>query len=213
MRAAFDFDAVANNKFSGLYAYGRGLFKGFRKLAADIDAKLVYSKLVSEKVSPLKADYPDHVQLRLMLVKRRRLEKLWRHIEYPPLQWLIGNFDLYHCLYNFMPPTAGKPCVMTVHDMRRYKLPELCGSPKLWRFERGYARADRFIAVSQSTKNDLCQLFSISQEKVDVIHLAADECLSPLSQDDKNRLKAKFSEQMKIPLDRFLIAVSSFDIR
>jgi glycosyltransferase involved in cell wall biosynthesis len=34
-----------------------------------------------------------------------------------------------------------------------------------------------------------------------------------LSQNDKNRLKAKFSEQMKTPLDRFVIAVSVSDIR
>jgi glycosyltransferase involved in cell wall biosynthesis len=213
MRVAFDFDSIAINKFSGLYAYGRGLFKGFRKLAADIDAKLVYSKLVSEQVGRLKADYPGHVRLKPMFVKRRRLEKLWKHIEYPPLQWLIGNFDIYHCLFNLMPPTGDKPCIMTVHDMRRHKMPEMYIETSRWRFERGYARADHFIAVSQSTKNDLCHIFGIPQDKITVTHLAADERLSPLPQDEKKRLKAKFSEQMKTSLDRFVITVSVSDMR
>jgi glycosyltransferase involved in cell wall biosynthesis len=212
MRVAFDFDTIAINKFSGLYAYGRELLKGFSKLAADINAKLVYSKHVSEEVGRLKADHPDRVLLRPMPVKRRRLEKLWRHIGYPPLQWLIGNFDLYHCLYNFMPPTAGKPRIMTVHDLRWYKC-DLYTKTKHRRYEFAVKQADHFIAVSQSTKNDLCEIFGIPHDKVDITYLAADEHLSPLSENGKKQLKTKFSEQMKTSLDRFVIAVSSYDSR
>jgi glycosyltransferase involved in cell wall biosynthesis len=48
---------------------------------------------------------------------------------------------------------------------------------------------------------------------VTVIHLAAEDHLSPLPQSDKNRLKAKLSEQVKTSLDRFVIAVSASDTR
>jgi glycosyltransferase involved in cell wall biosynthesis len=213
MRVAFDFDTVATNRFSGLYTYGVNLLKGFCSLKAQVDAMLVYSKGLEGELGHIKADHNDRILLKPLPIKRRRLEKIWKYSRYPALQWLIGSFDIYHCLYDFMPPTGGKRRIMTVHDMRRYRLPELYNRSRLWRFERGYARADHFIAVSQSTKNDLCQIFGISQDKVDVIHLAADEHLSPLSQDDKNRLKAKFSEQMKTSLDRFVITVSSSDSR
>jgi glycosyltransferase involved in cell wall biosynthesis len=213
MRIAFDFDAIVMNRFSGLHAYGVGLLSGLGKLANRPEAVAIYSELFKQEALQLRATRFGWVLPRKAPTKIRRLEKLWKHIEYPPLQWLIGNFDIYHCLYTLMPPTADKPCIMTVHDMRRYKLPELYENFKFRRFERAYARADHFIAVSQSTKNDLCEIVGVPQDKVDVIHLAADERLSPLPENDKNRLKAKFSEQMKTPLDRFVIAVSSSDSR
>ncbi len=213
MRVAFDFDAVVANKYCGLYTYGTGLLRGFSKLVDKPDAVLVYSKRYDAEVGRLKVDQRDGVALRPMPVKRRWLEKLWRYINYPSLQQLIGDFDIYHCLYNLMPPTAGRPRIVTVHDLRRYKLPELYEKSKLWRFERAFAHADHFIAVSQSTKNDLCQIFGISPDRVDVIHLAADEHLSPLAEVEKSRFKVKLAEQAKTPLDRFVIAISSADAR
>ena len=213
MRVILDFDGVLVKKFSGLYTYGDGLLSGFDKLVERPDIVGLYSRKFSKDARRLGGDYSGWVSLKKIPIKKRWLNKLWKHFRYPALQWLIGDFDIYHCFFHFMPPMGNKPCVMTVHDMRRYKLRELYDNSKLWRFERAYARADHFIAVSQSTKNDLCQIFGISQDKVTVIHLAADEHLSPLSQNDKNRLKAKYSEQLKTPLDRFVIAVSASDTR
>ena len=213
MRVIWDFDGVLIKKFSGLYTYGAGLLSGFDKLAERPDIVGLYSGKFSKDAHRLGGDYSGWVSLKKIPIKRRWLDKIWSHFRYPALQWLIGDFGIYHCLFHFMPPTAAKPCIMTVHDMRRYKLRELYINPKLWRFERAYARADHFIAVSQSTKNDLCQIFGISQDKVTVIHLAADERLSPLPQNDKNCLKTKFSEQVKASLNRFVIAVSTFDTR
>jgi glycosyltransferase involved in cell wall biosynthesis len=211
MRVAFDFDAVATNKFSGLRTYGKGLLNGFRKLAERPDVALVYSKRFEQEVCRPEDGHSNSTKP--MPIRTRWLEDIWRFSSYPSLQRLIGNFDIYHCLHHLMPPTAGKPRILTVHDLRRYKLPKLYEHSKLWRFELAVKRADHFIAVSQSTKNDLCQIFGVPQDRVDVIHLAADERLSPLSQNDKNRLKAKFSEQMKTSLDRFVIAISASDMR
>jgi glycosyltransferase involved in cell wall biosynthesis len=213
MRIAFNFDAVLNNRFAGLYTYGAGLLRGFSKLADKPEAVLVYSKRYDAEAGRLKVDQRDGVAFRPMSVKRRWLEKLWRYSKSPSLQWFIGDFDIYHCLYNHMPPTAGMPRILTVHDLRRYKLPELYEHSKLGLFELAVERADHFIAVSQSTKNDLCQIFGIPQGKVDVTHLAADEHLLPLAEVEKSRLKVKLAEQVKTPLDRFVMVISSGDTR
>ena len=55
----------------------------------------------------------------------RWLENFWNHFNYPKLQSLMGQFDIYHCLHHLMPPTDGKPRIMMVHDFRRYKIAEL----------------------------------------------------------------------------------------
>ncbi len=213
MRVAFDFDAVSTNRFAGLYTYAEGLLRGFSKLAERPEAVLVCSRRFSGNIRRFEDNYSGWVAVRPTPIKRRWLEKIWRYSKLPSLQWFIGDFDIYHCLYNLMPPTAGRPRIVTVHDLRRYKMPELYEKSKLWRFERAFAHADHFIAVSQSTKNDLCQIFGISRDRVDVIHLAADEHLSPLAEVEKSRLKVKLAEQAKTPLDRFVITISSADAR
>jgi glycosyltransferase involved in cell wall biosynthesis len=213
MRVAFDFDLVASNRFSGLYAYGAGLLKGFGKLAVNLDAKLVYSRRFGATVSQLKVDYPNHVKLKMLRVNRRYLEKIWSYSKYPALQWLIGSFDIYHCLYNLMTPTAGKPRILTVHDLRRYKVPQLYEKTKTRQFDLAVRQADHFIAVSQSTKNDLCETFGIPRDKVDVTYLAADEKFSLLPEVEKKRLKMKFAGQMKTSLDRFVITITTTDRR
>ena len=211
MRVAFDFDTVATNKFSGLCTYGKGLLNGFRKSADRPDVSLVYSKHFEQEARRPEDGYLNSTKP--TPIRTRWLEDIWRVSSYPSLQRLIGDFDIYHCLHHLMPPTAGKPRIMTVHDLRRYKLPELYEHSKLWRFELAVKRADHFIAVSQSTKNDLCSIFGIPQEKVDVTHLAADEHLSPLKDTEKNRLRAKLGEQVKTNTGQFVMAISSSDTR
>jgi len=211
MRVAFDLDAVATNRFSGLYTYGSGLLKGFGKLADRPEMAMVYSKHLEQEAHRLEGGYFGSTKP--TPIRTRWLENIWRFSSFPSLQWLIGDFDIYHCLHHLMPPTVCKPRILTVHDLRRYKLPELYEKSKLWRFELAVKRADHFISVSQSTKNDLCGIFGIPQNKVDVTYLAADEHLSPLSEDDKSRLKVRLAEQVKTSLDRFVITISSSDTR
>jgi glycosyltransferase involved in cell wall biosynthesis len=211
MRVAFDFDAVVTNKFSGLCTYGKGLLKGFSRLKDIPEIKMVYSKSFEQEAHGQESSHFS--QTRPMPIKTRWLENIWRFSSYLSLQQLIGNFDIYHCLHHLMPPTKGKPRILTVHDLRRYKIPELYEHSKLWRFELAVKRADHFIAVSRSTKNDLCSIFGIPQEKVDVTHLAADEHLLPLRDAEKNRLRAEFSEQIKKPIDKYVMTISSSDAR
>jgi len=213
MRVAFDFDSVATNRYSGFYSYGAGLLRGFGKLVGRPEAVLFYSGRFEDTARRFKDEYPEWVTLRPSAVKARMLENIWRYVNYPSLEGLIGEFDIYHSVHHLMPPTKGKPRVLTVHDLRRYKLKELYSHSKLWRFELAVKRADHFITVSQSTKNDLCEIFGIAGERVDVIHLAADEDLAVLGEAEKNKIKSRLSEAIKRPLDKYVIAISSPDVR
>jgi glycosyltransferase involved in cell wall biosynthesis len=213
MRVVFDFDTIAANKFSGFRAYGAGLIRGFSKLPEIPEIILLCSRRFKREFLEFEKNYPGFLKCRTAAVKIRWLENIWRYIGYPRLEQLTGNFDIYHCVHHLMPPAKGKPRIMTVHDLRRYKLPELYEKSRLWRFELAVKRADYFLAVSQSTKKDLCEIFGVSPDKVDVTHLAADENFLPLTDIEKNRLKVKLSEQIKTPISRFVMAISSSDER
>lgn len=87
------------------------------------------------------------------------------------------NFDLYH-EPNAVPLGFPARSVVTVLDLSIVKHPETHPDVrvKLFNryFERGLRHATRIIAISQFTANELMESFNISQDKIDVIHLAAD---------------------------------------
>jgi glycosyltransferase involved in cell wall biosynthesis len=89
---------------------------------------------------------------------------------------LRGEFDVLHPTY-YQPYFLGKirqPFVVTVHDM----IHELFGGKELRndgtpRNKRALCeKAAKIIAVSNNTRNDLCNLLRVSQEKVSVVHHA-----------------------------------------
>ena len=143
----------------------------------------------------------------------RWLESFWRYSSYPKLQRFTGEFDIYHCCHHLMPPTRNRPRVLTVYDLRRYKVPQLYRKSKLGLFELALSRADHFIAISEATKKDLCSLFDISGEKVDVVHLAADTTFNPVLEFERQEIKKRLAKETGAPLDNYLVVFSSPDRR
>lgn len=90
------------------------------------------------------------------------------------------NFDLLHLPY--VPEISKKPdlkTVVTVHDLSVLRIPN-CFSNKACEFEMKkfsniLPQADKIIAVSESTKNDISEIFKISKEKIRVIYHGLDE--------------------------------------
>jgi len=102
---------------------------------------------------------------------------------------------------------------MTVHDLRRYALPELYRESKLEYFETAVKKADHFLAVSESTKTDLCKFFNIPEQKVDVAHLATNLAEMELSDKRKDQAKKYISEHLGLEADNYLVTLSSPDQR
>ncbi|MFA6526385.1 MAG: glycosyltransferase [Candidatus Buchananbacteria bacterium] len=81
------------------------------------------------------------------------------------------------CLFpaNAIPLGYKGRTMLTIHDLAVYKMPELFPN-KLINFDRkivvptSISRADKIIAVSQSTKKDAMELFKASAEKIEVVY-------------------------------------------
>lgn len=86
---------------------------------------------------------------------------------------LKHNLDVFHSPITSLPLTYPKKCVVTVHDLAIYKnpswFPGQIFSTKLL-VPRSLSAADHMIAVSESTKNDLKELFNVPAKKVSVIY-------------------------------------------
>ena len=86
------------------------------------------------------------------------------------------EFDIIHPTHNnateILPYIGNKPLVITVHDMTHELFPASfpANDPSSERKRIFAERADRIIAISECTKNDLVRLFHINPDKIDVIH-------------------------------------------
>lgn len=213
MRVVFDFNPVLINRFSGFHTFGKGLLEGFSALSEKLEVLLFYSKRFSAQAKSMARAFGDRAVLKGTSVKMRWLENLWQISSCPSLEHFTGAFDIYHCFHHLMPPTKGKPKVMTVHDLRRYKLPDLYKESKLGLFESAVKKADYFIAVSEATKQDLCSIFNLQPEKVSAISLATDTAVNVLDEPEKQENKRVLSKKFSVNLDRFIMAFSSPDRR
>lgn len=214
IKVAIDFNPVLINKFSGFYTFGIGLLEGFSQLEERPQLLLFHSsKFAAQAKELVNKEFKETAQQKTLVVKMRWLENFWKYFNFPKLQSLTGDFDIYHCFHHLMPPTNSRPRIMTIYDMRRYKLPELYKKSKLDLFENAVKKADHFLAISEATKQDLCSVFKIRENRVDVMPLASG--IEPVfySQQQKTETKVRLSEKLGQKIDEYFVAISSPDSR
>ncbi|MDE3167476.1 MAG: glycosyltransferase family 4 protein [Acidobacteriota bacterium] len=109
--------------------------------------------------------------------------------------------DLVHIPLNRVPLLMVRPYVVTVHDLANIFLEEGTGNLRMqlrrFRFRRGLERANRVIAVSDSTKRDVETTMGIPPDRIRRVYNAPDPGFF-------NRATSPGSEQQRI-LERYQI--------
>ena len=171
IKVQFDHQTFSMHRFGGISRY----FAAIQKELANnpefaLDRGILYTQnyYLKDEKFPLPKWIGD-----LFLQKERRRSK-WNK-RYSKLRIKKNDFDVFHPTYYhpyFLRKLHGPPFVLTVHDMIHELFPEYFphydDTAHLKRL--CIEKADHFIAVSQSTSNDLQRLFSIPEEKITVIH-------------------------------------------
>ena len=130
------------------------------------------------------------------------------------LPWVARRegIDLLHNMAFVGPLAGGCPFVVTVHDLSFLFFPRSFRSLRrsyLQVFARmSVRRARRVIAVSESTKRDLVEIYDISPAKIDVVYNGVDARFQPLPADQV----AAFRQQQGLP-DRFILFVGTLEPR
>ncbi|MFO7917885.1 MAG: glycosyltransferase family 1 protein [Anaerolineae bacterium] len=132
------------------------------------------------------------------------------------LHWPMGNLlpdaSLFHATEHLLPPLGRIPTVLTVHDLifERYpKYHKMMNYLYLRTAMPLYCRrATAIIAVSQSTRGDIVDLYNIPPKKITVIPEAADPNFRP---QPAERIKA-VRRRYGLP-SRYLLAVGTIEPR
>jgi glycosyltransferase involved in cell wall biosynthesis len=116
----------------------------------------------------------------LRLLRSPRYRTVWSQLRLP-LHMMRNRYDLLHLPEHKLPIWTPCRTVVTIHDLACMKFPEtfrpMHRARLTWFSRDAVRRANRIIAVSNSTKEDICTLFGILPEKIDVVHHGVDHAL------------------------------------
>jgi len=97
-----------------------------------------------------------------------------------------NNFDLLHPTFyhDYFHPKLKRPYIITVHDLIEFKFKHLFTGNNSNRdhIEKAVMNANRLIAISNNTKQDLLEIFDLDPDKIDVIHHGYNNSPSPVSE-------------------------------
>ncbi len=118
------------------------------------------------------------------------LARLWHRAQLPfPVESFTGRLNLYHATDFVLPPTLpNTQTLLTVHDLSFIRVPETA-SPNLRAYldrvvPRSAQRADHILADSQTTKDDLIEIYKLPSEKITVLLSGVDDRFKPISDSD-----------------------------
>lgn len=124
-------------------------------------------------------------------------------------------FGTQHCLPRRNKYTKGIKFVLTIHDLAIKKL-KTVGSFKNTIIQtiftgRSIKNADKIIAISNATKNDIVELYNVEKDKISIIYNGTnfDEHTINLTEDQKSEIRKKF----KIENSKFIFFLSTIEPR
>lgn len=201
MKIGFDAKRAFHNT-TGLGNYSRTLIGG---LAKNYPGHQYY--LFNPKPSALYQPFFKNVHEIRPSGINKIFSSLWRSSRVKNDLHKIG-IDLYHGLSHEIPLGIEKTktaSVVTIHDLIFERYPEQFTKidVRIYRekFQNACNHANRVIAVSKQTKQDIIDLYKISASKIDLCYTSYDaEFGHPFSEEEKNLLRKKYG----LPSDFFL---------
>lgn len=170
MKVYYDFQILFLQKYGGISRYFFELASRLRDLGSDIDINCLHSRNYYFRDQIKAVDYSKRP--RIIRGSERRI--FYRLNKAKALHDAKKNYDIIHPTYydNYIIGHHSGKLVLTVHDMIHEKYggdKETIASKK-----RMIYAADHLIAISQSTKNDILEIYpDINPGKISVVYHGA----------------------------------------
>jgi glycosyltransferase involved in cell wall biosynthesis len=114
---------------------------------------------------------------------RRLLQAGWKTLNWPPYDWFAGGADVYHFTNYIRPPLTRGRSIVTVFDLSVARFPETMESRNLAylrkKLEGTIRNSDAVITCSAFVAKELCELFTVPEEKVFPVPLGVTEGMKP----------------------------------
>jgi len=172
MRVAVDSTPLLNQR-TGIGQYTYYLVNNLLDVGNDLELVLFCTSL--RKSAPLAEIIPKrpHLAYADYRFPARAMQKLWRTIGVPRVEFFTGKIDIFHATNFIAPPQRAGRLILTIHDVGFARMP--AEHPEATRAYAGslpqeISRADKVIAVSDFTKDEVIDVLGVPEQKVTVIH-------------------------------------------
>ena len=211
----FDAKRIVRNA-TGLGNYSRTLVNDLAAVVPDDWRLKLYTPDAGREV--LQSQIVESEQVQFVYPEHRPL-KIQRSL------WRIGpivsdlkrdGVKLYHGLTGELPKgisAAGIRSVVTIHDLIFLRHPEYYNRLDVkiydWKFRMACREADRIIAISERTKQDIMELGGVSEDRIDVIYQS---CSPRFQATTTPQQQDEVRDRYQLPR-RFVFSVGSIEER
>jgi len=211
LKIGYDGKRAANN-LTGLGNYSRSLIEALAKEFTQ-NQYFIYTEKIKTTIKDLPLFKLPNVSLKFPM--QEFFKVAWRSF-YIKNQLINDKIDLFHGLSHEIPfglRNINIKTIVTIHDLiflrkpNYYKLIDRI----IYKSKSKYAckHADRIIAISEKTKEDIVEFYGIAPEKIDVIYQSCDDSFKKLlSDEEKNRVRIKY----QLP-DNYILNVGTIEER
>lgn len=214
MKIGFDAKSAFVN-FTGLGSYCKYVIRVLNENYPE-NKYLLYTPKVSNKKEIKALIKPSHTEIRTpaKIISRMNLGNIWRST-------ILGNtalsdgVDIFHGLGNELPIISNKrlKTVVTIHDLMFVRYPQMFKPVDIEILKRRYKHAckvaNRIIAISQQTADDITNFLGVDPRKINVVYPG---CPSGFHKEyDPIELK-KIIDKYRLPED-FILNVGTVEPR
>lgn len=198
LKIGIDIRFLAKGTRTGIEEYAINLLAALLPLRKDIEFKLFYNAARKKDLNFEWLKLPN-VELKSFSIPNRFVfDPLSKLFYLPKADKLLGGVDVFFCPHFLLSPVSSK-CkkVVVFHDLSFEYFPEFfpwnknfwhkCLAPK-----KRAEEADKIIAVSESTKNDLVDLYKIPEEKIRVIYSGVEKSFGIINSEKCLPMKEKY---------------------
>lgn len=127
-----------------------------------------------------------------------------------------NDADIFHGLSGELPlKWSKKPIkkIVTIHDLIFERFPQyytfVDRKIHFWKFKKAAFSADKIIAISEQTKNDIIHYLKVPESKIEVIYQG---CHTSFKEKQSEEILNQIKEKFQLP-DRFLLNVGTIEPR
>jgi len=195
---------VRTSDKGGVYRYISQLIAALQDIAPQHEFRLLFNFCKSEHVAAFEEARAKYASRGFEIVRGRIPAALWMR-GWVPAELVAGRVDVFHGLYDFVPPVARGAAVVTIHDLRYVSMdgasePEvrrlILDSPQLqadyrqrvdfFRRQRQIIgrvarRASRIITASEFSRRSIVDALGVPEERIAIVpHGVSEELRLPL---------------------------------
>ncbi|MEW6617254.1 MAG: glycosyltransferase family 1 protein [Patescibacteria group bacterium] len=174
MRILFDGRVLTKGEVSGIPEYARLLFTHLLKIDL-MNEYILFFNSFSKTTLPVDIKHHANASSLNFHIPNRALDFSFKFLHHPKVDFFTRPDVIFSPHFNVLAKNKKTPRIITFHDLSFERFPEFYSSrEKLWHWRQNPKKqaesAEEIIAISNSTKVDLVELYKIPPQKISVVY-------------------------------------------